>query len=146
MMFCVNCGQDMRAAEGTAGTQSTPSTANTQYTTPGGSSQPQPTYQTTYQAPPKRINATVYMVLAILATLFCCQALGIPAIIYAAYIDCRLTAGDLVGAEHCASRAKMFTIIAACLGVALVIFYCILYFGMIVPWLTAIAGSVAYYS
>ena len=47
-----------------------------------------------------------HLVWAILATLFCCQPTGIVAIVYAAQVDSKLSAGDYQGALESSQNAK----------------------------------------
>ena len=49
--------------------------------------------------------------------LFCCAGLfAIPAIIYAMQVDAKYNAGDYEAAEGSSSKAKMWCIIALCIG------------------------------
>src|SRR5579863_3098085 len=65
-------------------------------------------------------GATVpnYLVFAILATVFCCLPLGIPAIVYAAQVNGKLQAGDLAGAQSASNNAKMWCWISFGVGLA----------------------------
>jgi len=49
-----------------------------------------------------------YLVFAILSTVLCCPATGIPAIIYAAQVNGKIQAGDLAGAKVASDNAKMW--------------------------------------
>lgn len=64
-----------------------------------------------------------YLVFAILATIFCCIPLGIPAIVYAAQVNGKLQAGDLVGAQLASKNAKMWCLIAAGVGLLAGVLY-----------------------
>lgn len=59
-----------------------------------------------YQRPPK-----TYLVETILTTIFCCWPLGIPAIIYAARVEKKFYAGDIIGAETDSANAKKWMLI-----------------------------------
>ena len=48
------------------------------------------------------------LVLAIISTLCCCVPLGIVSIVYAAQVDNKWTAGDLIGAQESSDKAKMW--------------------------------------
>jgi hypothetical protein len=48
------------------------------------------------------------LVFAILSTVLCCPATGIPAIIYAAQVNGKIQAGDLAGAKVASDNAKMW--------------------------------------
>lgn len=47
-----------------------------------------------------------YLVQAILTTIFCCQPFGIVAIVFAAQVNSKLTAGDVAGAQQASKNAK----------------------------------------
>lgn len=89
--------------------------------------------------PPAGGSATVpnYMVPAIIS-IFCCWPLAIPAIIFAAQVNNKVAAGDVVGAQDSSKKAKMFAFIAIGLGVL-----CYLIIGLIygVAIIAAISGS-----
>ncbi|MDR1745900.1 MAG: CD225/dispanin family protein [Tannerella sp.] len=74
-------------------------------------------------APPMPDN---YLVWAILATIFCCWPLGIPAIIKSSKVSSLYSAGDYAGAQSASADAKKWTIIAAIVGGIFVILYIIL--------------------
>src|SRR5215208_905460 len=59
-----------------------------------------------------------YLIPAIIS-LFCCFPLGIVAVIFAAQVNGKVTAGDTAGALDSSKKAKMFAYIAIGLGVAL---------------------------
>ena len=69
--------------------------------------------QTHTDAPPKPDN---YLVWSILATLCCCLPFGIPAIVFASQVDGKHASGDYQGAQESSDKAKMWTMIAAGLG------------------------------
>jgi|SRR5579863_7676904 Interferon-induced transmembrane protein/zinc-ribbon domain len=73
-------------------------------------------------------GATVpnYLVFAILATVFCCLPLGIPAIVYAAQVNGKLQAGDLAGAQMASKNAKLWCLISAGVGLAIGLLYGVL--------------------
>lgn len=58
-----------------------------------------------------------YLVQSILVTLFCCLPLGIVSIVYAAQVNGKVAAGDIVGAEAASKNAKMFCWISFWIGV-----------------------------
>jgi uncharacterized membrane protein YvbJ len=64
-----------------------------------------------------------YLVFAILATVFCCLPLGIPAIVYAAQVNGKLQAGDLAGAQQASNNAKMWCLISAGAGLLIGLLY-----------------------
>jgi len=51
-----------------------------------------------------------YLVLSILATIFCCWPLGIPAIIQASKVNTKYAEGDYEGAINASSLAKKWLI------------------------------------
>lgn len=73
------------------------------------------------QKPPKS-----WLVESILATLFCCLPFGIAGIVNAAKVESRFSAGDVEGAKRASSEAKKWTIVAAILGLVVVLIYVIL--------------------
>jgi hypothetical protein len=77
--------------------------------------------------PPTAGTATVpnYMVPAIIS-IFCCWPLAIPAIIFAAQVNGKVTAGDIAGAQDASKKAKMFSFIAIGLGVLGIVIYIIM--------------------
>lgn len=68
-------------------------------------------------APPAAIPT--YLVPSILVTLCCCLPFGIVAIVYAAQVNSKLTAGDVAGAQAASKNAKMWTWIAFVAGILL---------------------------
>jgi hypothetical protein len=65
-----------------------------------------------YVAPRERIAAgavPTYLTQSILVTIFCCWALGIPAIVFAAQVNGKLARGDYAGAIDASNKAKLFT-------------------------------------
>ncbi len=67
-----------------------------------------------------------HLVLAILATFFCCLPFGIVAIVYAAQVNGRLDASDVAGAEEASRQASLWGWIAFGLGVAVGVGYFVL--------------------
>jgi hypothetical protein len=63
------------------------------------------------------------MVWAILSTLFCCLPLGIASIVFASQVDSKWAAGDYVGAQEASAKAKKFAMIAAGVGVAVIVLF-----------------------
>jgi Interferon-induced transmembrane protein len=76
--------------------------------------------------PPPPVAVQNYLVFAILATVFCCLPAGIPAIVYAAQVNAKLQSGDFAGAQLASNNAKMWCLISAGLGVAVVAIYILL--------------------
>jgi hypothetical protein len=91
---CVQCGRNLQAVVPPASIQ-----------TPGVVLPPGATIQN-------------YLVFAILSTVLCCPATGIPAIIYAAQVNGKLQAGDLAGAKTASNNAKMWCWISFGIGLA----------------------------
>ncbi len=58
-----------------------------------------------------------YLVESILCLLCCSGVFAIPAIIYAAQVDSKYNSGDYRGAVESSDKAKMWCIIAVCIGV-----------------------------
>lgn len=91
---CVQCGRKLQAA-----------VPATPIQTPGVVLPPGATIQN-------------YLVFAILSTVLCCPATGIPAIIYAAQVNGKLQAGDLAGAKTASNNAKIWCWISLGIGLA----------------------------
>lgn len=88
--------------------------------------QNQQPYQPNYaegQRPPKPDN---YLVWAILSTIFCCLPLGIASIVYSSKVDGQYNAGDFIGAQDSANKAKKFAMWAAISGVIVAVLYILL--------------------
>ena len=81
------------------------------------------------------INIPNYLVQAIVVTVFCCLWFGIPAIIFAAQVNGKAQAGDIVGATESSRKAKMWCWIA--FGTGLV--FDVIYFGFIITM--AVVGA-----
>ena len=64
-----------------------------------------------------------YLVPSILVTVFCCQPLGIPAIVFAAQVDGLVARGDMAGAMQASKKARMWTWISFGTGLGLVLLY-----------------------
>ncbi|MGH9041809.1 MAG: CD225/dispanin family protein [Acidimicrobiia bacterium] len=71
-------------------------------------------------AGPKPDNNLVW---AILSTIFCCLPLGIASIVFAAQVDGKWAQGDHQGARDAADKAKRFAMIAAGVGVGMIILF-----------------------
>ncbi len=67
-----------------------------------------------------------YLVWAILTTLFCCLPFGIVSIVFAAQVDSKYNAGDLVGSMESSKNAKKWAIVAAVVPVALIVVWFLL--------------------
>ncbi|WP_460457748.1 CD225/dispanin family protein [Arenimonas alkanexedens] len=63
------------------------------------------------------------MVWAILATLFCCLPGGIVAIVYAARVDGKLSAGDVQGAISDSNNAKLWSWISFGVGMVVIVLW-----------------------
>lgn len=79
-----------------------------------------------------------YLVPAILVTLFCCLPGGVVSIIYATQVNSKVAAGDYAGAEAASKSAKMWVMISAGVGVALILIYIVVMF--VFGGLAAIGG------
>jgi ribosomal protein L40E len=64
-----------------------------------------------------------YLVQAILVTIFCCLAFGIPAIVFAAQVNGKLAAGDYQGAVEASKKAKMWCWISFWVGLGIGVIY-----------------------
>jgi hypothetical protein len=87
---------------------------------------PVPPIQTPGVVLPPGASMQNYLVFAILATVFCCPATGIPAIIYAAQVNGKLQAGDLAGAKAASDNAKLWCWISFGVGIVGTVLYILL--------------------
>jgi len=67
-------------------------------------------------APYQRPDIPSYLVPAILTTLCCCLPFGVVAIVYAAQVSGKISAGDFEGARSASESAKMWCWIAFGVG------------------------------
>ncbi len=81
------------------------------------SATPPPVPAATVVAPAEKIPN--YLVQSILVTLCCCLPLGIPAIVFAAQVNTKLAANDIVGALESSRKAKMWCWLAFGIGLPL---------------------------
>ena len=65
----------------------------------------------------------IYLVPAILCTIFCCLPFGIAGILFAAQANSKTQQGDYDGANIAASRAKQMCILSFVFGVLTIIYY-----------------------
>jgi hypothetical protein len=68
---------------------------------------------------------------AILSTLFCCLPVGIASIVFASQVDGKWAQGDYAGAREASDKAKKFAMIAAGVGVAVLLLYFIVVVGLV---------------
>jgi hypothetical protein len=68
-----------------------------------------------------------YLAQSILVTVLCCLPFGIPAIVYSAQVNGKIQAGDIQGAIHASSKAKMWGWISFGVGLVVSIGYGIFY-------------------
>jgi hypothetical protein len=64
-----------------------------------------------------------YLVWAILATIFCCLPLGIPAIVFAAQVNSKWQVGDYAGAQESSRKARQFALWSTIIGVVFAVIY-----------------------
>lgn len=67
-----------------------------------------------------------YLVPAILVTLLCCVPFGIPAIVFAAQVNGRISAGDIEGAKDKSRKALTWCWVSFGSGLAVIVLYMIL--------------------
>ena len=96
-----------------------------------------------WTAPPLPPNAPAnipnYLVFAILTTVFCCLPAGVVSIVYAAQVNGKVQAGDIAGAMEASKNAKLWAMISAGVGVAVIALYII--FIVIMGGLGAMSGT-----
>lgn len=130
---CANCGQQLAPtaapappappAPPVAPAQPAPPVAPAGYAAPPAPPagyQPQPGYaqpQPAYTSPaPAGQPVKSHLVMAILATFFCCLPFGVVGIIFASQVSSKLAAGDYAGAQKASKSAAMWSWIAIGLG------------------------------
>ena len=64
-----------------------------------------------------------YLVQAILVTIFCCLPFGIVAIIFAAQVNGKLSAGDYTGAVELSRKAKLWCWVSFGVGLGFTLIY-----------------------
>lgn len=111
-MFCPNCGHE--------NTDTTNRCVRCGETMPTGVREYG--YGTPIPASP-RVVVGNNLVWAILATLFCCLPTGIVAIVYAAQVDGKVSAGDIVGARNAARIAATWSWVSFGLGALFMVVY-----------------------
>jgi hypothetical protein len=91
--------------------------------------------------PPNTAPANIpnYLVFAILTTIFCCLPAGVVSIVYAAQVNGKIQAGDIAGAMEASKNAKLWAMISAGVGVAIIVLYII--FIVIMGGLGAMSGA-----
>lgn len=83
---------------------------------PYGYGQPQygqPGYGMQGYGPPPGPPPNNYLVWAILSTVLCCLPLGVVSIVYAAQVNTKWAAGDVVGAQDSSRKARTWAIYSA---------------------------------
>ncbi len=76
-------------------------------------------------------NHTLNLILAILATIFCCMPLGIVAIVFSAIGMSRQGAGDHAGAESAARTARICIWVSVGLSLAIWIIYLVIFVALL---------------
>ena len=66
------------------------------------------------------------MISTLAGTIFCCLPLGIASIVYSSKVDGQYNAGDFIGAQDSANKAKKFAMWAAISGVIVAVLYILL--------------------
>ena len=110
-MFCPKCGQENSSA------------ANHCVRCGEGMPNAEPQYGVVVPASSARVAVNNNLVWAILATLFCCLPFGIVAIVYAAQVDAKVSAGDIAGAQLSARHAGMWSWISFGVFMAVIVVY-----------------------
>ena len=81
-----------------------------------------------YQTQPTGPQPKSYLVLSILATIFCCLPFGIPGIVFAAKVDNLWTSGFYQEAEEASRKAKNWTVASIITGAVVGLAYAVLVF------------------
>ena len=99
--FCKDCGRELD-----------------RFTPDTGGVEPVPPRRSERSTVPEQIPN--YLVQAILVTIFCCLPFGIVSIVYAAQVNAKLGAGDIVGARQASSSAKTWAWVSFGVGLLFV--------------------------
>ena len=83
-------------------------------------------YQPNYAQGQRPMKPDNYLVWAILCTILCCLPFGIVSIIYSTKVDSLYNAGDYMGAQDAANKAKNFAIWSAVSSAIIIFLYIIL--------------------
>jgi hypothetical protein len=75
-------------------------------------------YRSFDDEPGPRRNIPTHLAEAILVTIFCCWAFGIPAIVYAAQVNGKMQMGDYRGAEQASASAATWCWVSFGIGLA----------------------------
>jgi len=84
-------------------------------------------------------NIPNYLVFAILTTVLCCLPAGVVSIVYAAQVNGKVQAGDIAGAMAASKNAKLWAMISAGVGIAVIVLYII--FIVIMGGIGAMSGT-----
>jgi hypothetical protein len=76
---------------------------------------------------------------AILTTVRCCLPAGVVSIVYAAQVNGKVQAGDIAGAMAASKNAKLWAMISAGVGIAVIVLYII--FIVIMGGIGAMSGT-----
>lgn len=100
-----------------------PPPVTSQYAPPPGQPVAPPPQYGGY-APAPQVKS--HLVMAILATLFCCMPLGVVAIVFASQVSSKLAVGDYPGAQRASKNAAMWSWIAIGAGLLVAVLYTVL--------------------
>lgn len=114
--FCTNCGAPIAVEQPSYAPQPQPQPQP----------QPHPQPQQAYQQQPMGMKPKSFLVLSILATVFCCLPFGIIAIVQSAKVDNLWNAGQYVEAQTASRKARNWVIAAAAVGIVVSILYVVL--------------------
>ena len=91
--------------------------------------------------PPNTAPANIpnYLVFAILTTVLCCLPAGVVSIVYAAQVNGKIASGDIAGAMAASKNAKLWAMISAGVGFAVIALYFI--FIIIMGGIGAMSGA-----
>ncbi len=133
--FCTNCGAPI-PVEQTTYAQPEPQPQQPYNPQP----EPQPVQQQPVGMKPKN-----YLVLSILATIFCCLPFGIPAIVFSAKVDSYWNNGNYIGAQEASRKAKTWMLVSVIIGAVILISYFALIFMGVAAMGTDFFEELGYY-
>jgi len=87
---------------------------------------PPPSYGAPVPGQPMGAPPPNNLVMAILATVLCCLPFGIVSIVYAAQVNGKFAAGDVVGAQESSRKARQWAIYSVVTGLVIGVLYIIL--------------------
>jgi hypothetical protein len=114
--FCRGCGVDLRSGAG-KGVRPVESTSSDERFMPPRELPPDPGTVYAYAGGELPASIPTHLIWALLATIICCNPIGIVSIVYAAQVNTLLFRGDIPGAQRASRLARNWTIVTVAVSV-----------------------------